>query len=264
MYLYNGKELQKDFGLDWYDYGARFYDAELGRFISIDSLADEFPYKSPYDYAENKPINCIDLDGLEGLDMIRYSSMTALTDPAGFSKQTDRRNEAVNSIKEFGGKAWSKGVEAGKNSPLNNVSKNGYVNGTLNMVSGAYIFSSGVAELAATPETEGMSTVLGIGSIAYGSSQFIFGGAQIINEAKGNKKDLPQGPVSLLGADIDNAAKTDGTFEKAGEFIENAVNIKTVLTPKATNTERILNGTSLFFNLNNYVTEPKKTDDIQK
>ena len=55
-----------------------------------------------------------------------------------------------------------------------------------------------------------------------------------------------------------------GTFEKAGEFIENAINIKTVLTPKATNTERILNGTSLFFNLNNYATESKKTDDIQK
>ncbi len=62
---YNGKELQEDHGLDWYDYGARFYDPALGRWHSIDELA-EHPNqieKSPYAYAWNNPVFYNDPDG---------------------------------------------------------------------------------------------------------------------------------------------------------------------------------------------------------
>jgi len=60
-YLYNGKEKQSDFGLDWYDYGARFYDAALGRWFIPDPL-QQFP--SSYIYAGNNPINMIDPSGM--------------------------------------------------------------------------------------------------------------------------------------------------------------------------------------------------------
>ncbi|MBT3801648.1 MAG: RHS repeat-associated core domain-containing protein [Bacteroidetes bacterium] len=62
-YKYVGKERDEETGL--YYYGARFYSAWLCRFVRVDPLATMFPFYSPYQYAGNKPINSIDLDGLE-------------------------------------------------------------------------------------------------------------------------------------------------------------------------------------------------------
>jgi RHS repeat-associated protein len=62
-YKYNGKELQVEHGLNWYDYGARFYDPNIIRFHSIDPLAETYNYQTPYSYAINNPILFIDKNG---------------------------------------------------------------------------------------------------------------------------------------------------------------------------------------------------------
>ena len=62
-YLYNHKELQQDFGLQWYDYGFRFYDAILGRFYTQDRFAEKYVNMSGYQYAANNPMNFIDVNG---------------------------------------------------------------------------------------------------------------------------------------------------------------------------------------------------------
>lgn len=50
-----------------YDYGFRIYNPRLGKFLSVDPLANNFPYYTPYQFAGNKPIEAIDIDGLEEL-----------------------------------------------------------------------------------------------------------------------------------------------------------------------------------------------------
>ncbi|MEY8720861.1 RHS repeat-associated core domain-containing protein [Bacteroides stercorirosoris] len=62
-YKYNGKELDTKKGLNWYDYGARMYDAAVGRWHAVDPLAEKFYVVSPYVYCLNDPVKHVDPDG---------------------------------------------------------------------------------------------------------------------------------------------------------------------------------------------------------
>jgi len=77
--LFNGKELMDEGDLDWYDYGLRSYDAQVGRFTQLDPLTFEYPFYTPYQYAGCEPVGNIDRDGAEGEKVTNVAEKLANT-----------------------------------------------------------------------------------------------------------------------------------------------------------------------------------------
>lgn len=86
-FKYNGKELDRKNGLDWYDYGARMYDAALGRFTTSDPSAENYYGSSPYIYCGNNPVTRIDPNGKDWIED-PYGGL--LWDVTAISRETTR------------------------------------------------------------------------------------------------------------------------------------------------------------------------------
>jgi RHS repeat-associated protein len=194
-YKYVGKERDEETGL--YYYGARYYAGWICRFVSVDPLQHKYPYYTPFQYAGNKPISYIDLDGLE------EASPELLMTPSIDPYMQKYHPEAVNtsfakplpSFLSSGRKPRSRYEQAGM--------------GLLNTLAGLSIAVAGFSIAASTSVTVAGA----IGGIAMGMAglgQMAIGIAQLTDAFTNEENHVP--PVSGLGEMIGY-----GISEKTGD-----------------------------------------------
>jgi RHS repeat-associated protein len=79
-YGFNGKENDNEVKGEGnqQDYGMRIYDPRLGRFLSVDPISREYPYLTPYQFSSNRPIDGVDIDGLEYFQSAKFGGKSSL------------------------------------------------------------------------------------------------------------------------------------------------------------------------------------------
>ena len=107
-YKYNGKELDAKKGLNWYDYGARHYDAALGRFTTVDPLAEKYYSTSLFAYCLNNPLKYVDYDGRKPRIYVETKGFGHV-----FVTTGNGQNTTVYTYGRYGDINWNKSSSAG-------------------------------------------------------------------------------------------------------------------------------------------------------
>ena len=211
----------------------RIYDGRIGKFLSVDPITNKYPELTPYQFASNRPIEGIDLDGLEFMSYRAYKMNSPLT---AVSKDLKYRKEKFENSRA--GKA-TQGVANTTFGLIGAVGSGMYIAGTDGIGSAlggstAMMFSLGevgigIAQITSAfasktpvPILENSSSIPGLIAYGMGSSNagYIDAASQFLPGmlSGGNIKTILTGPKTILES------------EKMSEFAFNSLSVYDALS----------------------------------
>ena len=212
-YKYNGKELDQMHGLNLYDYSARYYESAVGRFTTVDPLAEKYYSISPYAYCANNPIKFIDPDGKQTIDP-----------PIGGSPENLRRaavNQDIERLKVLAAKPAALGLALSLSLPVNLVN-------TIGAGIEIVFFNKGpkegtVAIYGTLDKTTGLPDVGGSGSFNLYQVQ---GDERLLDEnAIAGQSTEKTASLSVSGAVGINVNKSEAKLDNNGKIIGQGLGI---------------------------------------